>query len=406
MNRLLRYVLLVSALGCTPSDDDPPETPALSELPSPAATFSGEPFVTADASDNIHLSWLEKSGDSTYALRYSRLAGETWGPTRTIATRSDFFINWADFPSVTPTSDGRLVAHWLQRSAGGKYTYDVMVSHSANGGETWTAGQLLHRDGMAAEHGFVAVWPVANGGVEAAWLDGRGTVGRDPAHRAMHLATTSIAADASLGEEHLLDLRVCDCCQVAAALTARGPVVAYRDRSEGEIRDIAMVRRVEGTWTAPTTVHDDNWQIAACPVNGPAVDARGDTVVAAWFTGAQDTARVRVAYSLDAGASFGPPQRIDAGNPAGRVDVILLDDGSAAVSWLERTDSVVAEVRVRRVRADGTSGAPVTLARSMGARASGFPRIARRGDALVVAWTQAGDSARVRLAQYRLGALP
>ncbi len=64
-------------------------------------------------------------------------------------------------------------------------------------------------------------------------------------------------------------------------MTARGPVVAYRDRSVDEVRDIAVVRRVNGTWTTPAVVHDDHWQIAACPVNGPALASRGDTVVIA-----------------------------------------------------------------------------------------------------------------------------
>jgi hypothetical protein len=222
----------------------------------------------------------------------------------------------------------------------------------------------------------------------------------------MSVATTTIAADGSLGVERQLDLRTCDCCQVAATLTARGPVVAYRDRTADEVRDIAVVRRVGERWTEPAVVHDDRWQIAACPVNGPALASRGDTVVLAWFTGAQDTARVRVAYSTDAGATFAPPQRIDGGTPAGRVDVEMLDDGSAAVSWLERTDSAAAEVRVRRVRRDGTAGAAIVLAQSKGARASGFPRLARRDGHLYLAWTDTGDTTRVRISRLDLSALP
>lgn len=403
--RLLPLVLGVALVGCVQVIELPPGDP-LQELPSPAATRSGEPFLSTDASGTVHLSWLERSGDSTYALRYARLVGETWSDVRTIAERNDFFVNWADFPSVVASGKGMLFAHWLQRRPGGKYSYDVMITRSADSGRTWSAGEVLHRDGIAAEHGFVAIWPGDDGGIEAAWLDGRGTTHHEASMRAMHVATTSIGADGTLGSELLLDQRNCDCCQVAATRTTRGPVVAYRDRTEDEVRDISVVRRVDGAWTTPAVVHDDHWQIDACPVNGPALASRGDTVVIAWFTGAQDTARVRVAYSIDAGVSFSPPQRIDAGNPAGRVDVEMLDDGTAAVSWLERTDSTTAEVRLRRVRRDGTSGAPVVLARSSGVRASGFPRITRRGGELVAAWTVPGDSARVRLARYRLESLP
>ena len=264
---------------------------------------------------------------------------------------------------------------------------------------------MLNRDGLPAEHGFVTLLPDASDGVQAVWLDGRATVAKDAANRAMQLFTARIAGDGSLGAEGVLDPRTCDCCQTAAALATRGPVVAYRDRSPAEIRDIAVVRMIDGKWSAPSIVHPDGWQIDACPVNGPAIAARADTVVVAWFTGAQDTARVRVAYSFDGGASFGAPVRVDDGRPAGRVDVKLLQ-GSAVVSWLERTDSTEAEVRARRTYPDRAPGAAITIARSSGVRASGFPRIVRSGDALIAAWTQPGDSARVRLARIALCELP
>ncbi|MCC6929611.1 MAG: exo-alpha-sialidase [Gemmatimonadaceae bacterium] len=397
--------LALAATGCAPASDRDGAA-ALQALDSPAGPNSGEPFLSTDDAGTVHLSWLQRTGDSTWALRYSRLEGETFTPATTIAEHGGFMVNWADFPSVQAGRDGVLYAHWLQRRKGGKYSYDVMITLSADSGRSWRDATLLHRDGVAAEHGFVAMWPGDGGDMEAAWLDGRASASRDTTARAMQVATTRIGADGSLGEETFLDHRTCDCCQVAATLTARGPVVAYRDRTDDEVRDIAVVRRVDGRWTAPAAVHDDHWQIAACPVNGPALASRGDTVVIAWFTGAQDTARVRVAYSTDAGATFAPPQRIDGGNPAGRVDVELLDGGSAAVTWLERTDSTSAEVRLRRVKRNGGVGAPVVLARSSGARASGFPRITRRGPELIAAWTIPGDTARIHLARYRLDALP
>jgi hypothetical protein len=351
------------------------------------------------------MSWLEKTGDSTVALKFSRLDGERWSPPGVVAERRDFVVNWADFPSVVVTTSGRLVAHWLQRSGAGKYHYDTRISHSSDQGRTWSPGVLLNRDSVPAEHGFVTLLPIDGDAVQAIWLDGRATVSKDTARRAMQLLTARIGTDGSLGSEGILDERTCDCCQTAATMTASGTVVAYRDRSPDEIRDIAVVRLVNGRWSDPSIVHADGWRIDACPVNGPAIASRGDTVVVAWFTGAQDTARVRVAYSTDGGASFGNATRVDDGNPAGRVDVKLLDAG-AVVSWLERTDSTDAEVRARRVLADGRPGEAVTIARSSGARASGFPRMVRRGDDLIAAWTQPGDSARVRVARLALKDLP
>jgi hypothetical protein len=148
----------------------------------------------------------------------------------------------------------------------------------------------------------------------------------------------------------------------------------------------------------PALVHADNWHIEGCPVNGPSVVADGERVVVAWFTGARDTARVNVAFSNDAGATFSAPVRVDDGNPAGRVDVEFAPDGQALVTWLERVGDAGAEVRLRTVGPDGAASTAVVVASSAAARTSGFPRLIRNGNELVFAWTQPGDTARVRMA--------
>jgi len=146
----------------------------------------------------------------------------------------------------------------------------------------------------------------------------------------------------------VIDDRVCECCPTAAALTSEGPIVAFRDRSQDEIRDIAVSRLVDGRWSEPAAVHRDNWQINACPVNGPALGASGRDVAVAWFTVAEDLGHVFVAFSSDAGRTFGAPVRVDDVSALGRVDVELLPDGAAIVSWIEVADKR-SEFRIRRV---------------------------------------------------------
>jgi hypothetical protein len=266
---------------------------------------------------------------------------------------------------------------------------------------------VLHTDRSAGEHGFVALWLAPGDSVRAAWLDGRNMASGHDAHAkgAMSVQSVAVAPTGALGTEQPVDLRSCECCQVAATVTPSGPVVAYRDRTEDEIRDIAIVRQVGGQWSQPAIVHADGWKIAACPVNGPALASRGDTVAIAWFTGAQDTARVHVAFSVDAGRTFSAPVRVDGGTPAGRVGITFDATGDAIVSWLERVPPEAAEVRVRRVARSGELGAPVTVSRTSAARASGFPRIVRSGSSLVAAWTVPGDSARVMLGRLPIAGL-
>ncbi|MEW5927626.1 MAG: sialidase family protein [Gemmatimonadota bacterium] len=387
-----------------------PALAGLREIPSPAAPGSAEPNLAAGDDGRVYLSWIEPAPDSAHALRFAVLEGGRWSAPRTVASGRDWFVNWADFPSLAVLPGGRLAAHWLQRSGPGRYAYDVRIARSSDGGATWSPGVVPHRDGVPAEHGFVSLWAEGDS-LAAAWLDGRkyaaaegGGGGEGEGHGGeTMLMHTALAADGGLAAETELDARICDCCQTGQATTSAGPLVVYRDRSPDEVRDVYVVRRVGGRWTEPRPVHADGWKIPACPVNGPQVSARGDDVAVAWFTGARDTARVRVAFSRDAGATWSAPVRVDDGDPAGRVDVELLEDGAALVSWIERTGGGAAEVRARRVSAGGARGAASTVAATGGERASGFPRMARSGGEVVFAWTAPGDPSTVRTARAALG---
>jgi hypothetical protein len=144
-------------------------------------------------------------------------------------------------------------------------------------------------------------------------------------------------------------------------------------------------------------VHADGWKIDGCPVNGPQIEARGRNLAVAWFTAAEEKQRVLVAFSADGGATFGRPARIDGGSPTGRVDLLLLDDRSAVVSWLDGLGEA-AHIAVRRVWPDGRMGTIERIANSSTARGAGFPRIALHDGELFVAWTEATTPRRVRMA--------
>lgn len=388
-------------LGCVGRDVDRPALGSIDTLASPAAPGSAEPNLATGTDGRVYLSWIEPAGDSMHALRFATLEGDRWSAPRTIVSRADLFVNWADFPSIVALSGQRLAAHWLQRSGDAKYAYEVRVAQSSDAGQTWSEPLVPHRDGTATEHGFVSLFPFRDS-LGAIWLDGRNFARAAKGESAdMMLLMTAIAPAGPAGAERVLDERVCDCCQTSLALAASGPIVVYRDRLAGEIRDISVVRWTDTAWSRATVVHADDWKIDACPVNGPAIAANGDHVAVAWFTAARDSARVYVATSANSGVSFGEPVRVDDGNPVGRVDVELDDRGGALISWMEFTAGQQADVRVRRIDPEGQRGASTVVARTSGARASGFPRMASRANEVLFAWTEAGSPSRIRVARAR-----
>ena len=390
MNRHSLSLIAAAALlvGCSQDSAEDFTVAATPEV-SPAGPASGEPFLSS-IDGVVYMSWLEKT-EPGHDLRFSRFDGASWDEPITVASSDRFFVNWADFPSIRPGPDGTLWAHWLQRGAAGGYDYGVRIAHSSDQGRTWSEPWTPHDDTSATEHGFVSATTDGDQ-VGFVWLDGRkyadlpdGT----PGSKEMTVRYRTVSSDGTPGPEMLIDGRVCDCCQTATGMTSAGPVVAYRNRTEAEIRDIYVARMVDGTWLEGAPVHDDGWEIAGCPVNGPALTASGEEVAVAWFTGAGDVPRTNLAFSKDGGASFGAPIVIDDGSPVGRVDLLQAGDGSVVVVWLEGTGGEGAEVKLRRVTPDGDVTESVAVTTTSAERPSGFPRLAQTGDgSLLLAWSR------------------
>jgi hypothetical protein len=340
-----------------------------------------------------------KPQDGNYALRFSRLVNGKWTAPVTIASGTDFFANWADFPSVTAGRGGRMIAHWAAKSGTDTYAYDVRLARSNDGGKSWRTIGPVHDDRTPTEHGFVSA--VAEGDrIRIFWLDGRETM--PSAGGAMTLRTAPVGD--RVEKSDLLDSRVCDCCQTAAAMTSSGPIVAYRDRSDGEVRDVAIIRRSADRWTAPEPVANEGWEIAGCPVNGPAIAAEGRRVAVAWYTQAANRPRVQVVFSQDAGASFGAPIVLDGNGPLGRVDAVLDANGDALVLWVA-SEGKAGAIRLARVTPSGKIGPVSRVASTETGRSSGFPRIERAGDLLVLAWVESTEPFRLRAATLRAPAV-
>ena len=352
------------------------------------------PNLAAGANGRLIVTWLEPlKPEGRYALRFASGDGRTWSAAGTIRESDRFFVNWADFASLVETREGTWVAHWPEKTAALPYAYHVMVSTSKDLGRTWSTPRRLHDDTSATEHGFVAMTTGATG-TDLVWLDGRNTAGESGE---MTVRTRTLAENGTLGRETELDARTCECCQAAIARTPDGLVAAWRDRSQGEIRDIAVSRQENGRWTEPRIVSADSWEHRACPVNGPALVADGRRVDLVWFTGVGGSNRVWLVRSPDAARTFGPRIRIDEGQTLGRVDAEPEGNGTLLVAWLEGKSDQVAEWRIRRISADGKAGPSRSVATATRARLAGFPRLARSGTATYLAVTASGPDGGVRV---------
>ena len=366
----------------------------LTRLPSPAPANSSLSRVVADESGEIYLSWVSQDAEQA-TLAFARLTIEGWDAAKVISEGRDWFVNWADFPVLSVDSSG-MVAHWLQMSATGTYDYDIRARFYAQDKATWTEARTIHTDGISAEHGFVSMLPLNDGTTLISWLDGRETVHSEPPG-AMTLRAGIFDKSGANVSEWELDHRVCDCCQTSSAMTENGPIIVYRDRSQQEVRDIYATRLVDGAWTLPQAIYNDNWQIAGCPVNGPSVAAMNKRVAVAWFNAKDDVPKIQLVLSTDSGLSFSEPIVVESPNTNGRVDTTILDSGNIIVSWMDTVGE--AKIMLSRYDINGELLSTTEVAGSSPSRRSGFPIIEAVGNSVYVTWTDIDATPQVKVAR-------
>lgn len=366
----------------------------LTRLPSPAPANSSLSRVVADESGEIYLSWVSQDAEQA-TLAFARLTSEGWDAAKVISEGRDWFVNWADFPVLSVDSSG-MVAHWLQMSATGTYDYEIRARFYAQDKATWTEARTIHTDGISAEHGFVSMLPLNDGTTLISWLDGRETVHSEP-RGAMTLRAGIFDKSGANVSEWELDHRVCDCCQTSSAMTENGPIIVYRDRSQQEVRDIYATRLVDGAWTLPQAIYNDNWQIAGCPVNGPSVAAMNKRVAVAWFNAKDDVPKIQLVLSTDSGLSFSEPIVVESPNTNGRIDTTILDSGNIIVSWMDTAGE--AKIMLSRYDINGELLSTTEVAGSSPSRRSGFPIIEAVGNSVYVTWTDIDATPQVKVAR-------
>lgn len=406
--KLLSALIIASLLlsSCQKNQEKATENSALQNVESPAESNASLPYLIKGGDDLLYMSWVVKGDSGWIDLKYSVQKEDIWQTPEVIASGNDWFVNWADYPMMAVDKQGNMIAHFLAKSSSGTYSYDVNVVYKPVGGE-WSESIIPHDDGTPTEHGFVTMLPKNDGTFLLSWLDGRNTGGGDHdsgghgGGGAMTIRTAALDMMGNLTQEAELDSRVCDCCQTGGAMTPGGPVIVYRDRSEEEMRDMSFVRFVGNDWSEPKTVNSDGWKIAGCPVNGPRIAAYENTTATAWFTAAEGIAKVKVAFIDDSGASFQEPIIVDDSVSVGRVDIVMIDNQSACVSWLDLEDETPL-IKFRKVSKDGSMSDPVVVSETSASRGSGFPQMEVIDGTLYFAWTRIEeDKTSISLSQFK-----
>ena len=345
------------------------------------------PHLSSGPDGKTHLIWMsatEEEGETRVSHRAWKEG--VWSDSQVLAQGKRWFVNWADFPQYQEDNDGGGVLSWLAHAEQG-HGYGVMFRKRREAGAAWSMPQVLHEDREAVEHGFVSLVALGEGRYFANWLQST----KDGPPTALRGGV--IGSDGKIAKESVLDPLVCDCCGTDSILLPSGNVlVAYRNRSEEEFRDIQVVRGTPGeadSWKAPVTITGERWKTATCPVNGPALASDGSFVALAYFTGdRRKGTTVRLVLSRGGGNRWMPAKILTGGsNVLGRVDVsIMPDKGPVVVTWLERTEDG-AQWCARAVPRKGPMGPVLRFAHVSGGRKDGFLQTRTTSEGVMAAWT-------------------
>ena len=384
MKRVIIIFTFLTAFSCTS------EGVIIEEIPFLHKNSNAQPSLVYRNS-SLSLSWVSFNEQKKASLNLSRFTDGKWTKPQTIATGSDWFVNWADFP--THAINGNLIlTSYLKKSASGTYNYDVVLSLQKLSGEKIKEDFILHSDGVKSEHGFVSIIPNDNNGFYVTWLDGRNTVEKklDGHHKPMTIRFAEITAGGGVINESELDSATCDCCQTSIAANKNGPIVVYRDRDKKEVRDIYITRQINGAWEAPSPVHKDGWIINGCPVNGPKVAVNSNNLAVSWFTVSNENPIVNLSFSKSNGDSFSTPIKINDHDAIGRVDVAFLNEQEVIVSYMEG-DDVGTYLRIKKVSINGKVSEPITISKIDGGRNTGVPQLEIFNSEIFIVWTVFAD---------------
>jgi hypothetical protein len=144
---------------------------SIQPMPSPSGPNSSEPQLTA-SNRGIILSWVERAG-AMAQLKFAERTSSGWSQPTTVASGGNWFLSYADPPTVLRRPDGTLIANWLISTNAKFEGSDLYVSSSADNGKTWTRPFMPHHDGTEQQHAFPSFFELPDKGLGVIWLDGR-----------------------------------------------------------------------------------------------------------------------------------------------------------------------------------------------------------------------------------------
>jgi hypothetical protein len=323
------------------------------------------------------------------AVSFSPDGGRSWRAPVAVTPEPEELDGGADArPKLAVGPRGEVYVTWTHPLAK-PYTGEVRMARSLDGGRTFAAPIVVHRDRQVITHRFDSLVVTPAGRVIVAWIDKRDQVAAVAAQQTYRGAAVYAAVSedrgASFAREFKLADHSCECCRIALVAHADESVTAlWRHIFSPNERDHALVRfRADGGVESLQRVTEEHWRIDACPHHGPALTEDGaKRLHGVWFSGAADNAGV---FYAQLGGASNRVRRIG-GEAAAHADVVAA--GSAVVVAWKEFDGERTRLKAIVSSDGGETWRERDLAATLGN--SDHPKILVRGGQFLVFWPASG----------------
>ena len=147
--------------------------------------------------------------------------GATWqSPVRVNAVAEPVSAEGENRPKLAFGTAGEIYVTWTSPTSA-QFTGDIRFARSLDGGKTWSAPTVVHRDRQLITHRFESLLVDAKGRLWVAWVDKRDlkaaeAAGRAYAGAAIYYAHSDDRGATWSGDTKLADSS-CECCRIALA---------------------------------------------------------------------------------------------------------------------------------------------------------------------------------------------
>ena len=341
--------------------------------------------------------WLAWQAGGQVSVASSKDGGQTLS-TPVAVTKERLNLDWGPDarPKIVVDREGRIaVAFSIFRDKA--FNGQVLYSRSFDGGKEFAEPKPI--TGSNESQRFEAMALDQDGSLFVAWLDKRNRVpakeeGRKYEGAALFFASSKDGGE-TYSEARMARDNTCECCRLGIAFAGPGrPAVVFRNIFEGSIRDHAVM-----TFTDPSTpgeirrVSVDDWQISACPHQGPSLSiSAAGTYHVTWYTNGKVRKGLFYARSKDAGVTFSDPVQVGRADRSPSRPYVIAGPHELAMVWKE-FDGEKTAVNLMTSQDDGVNwSAPKAIAST--SDTSDHPLLVTDGRRTYLSWMTKADGYR------------